>query len=90
MTEKEFERAIYLDNQIKHLKNIKRNFELSEFDNNKITGVTLYTNYGIDLFLNKETVNDLLLSTDLLDKIKIYVDQKIPFLELEFNTLIKK
>ena len=88
MTEKEFERAKYLDNEIKYLKGIKREIELPHFDKQKIESIRIRFSYGQEFYLNEQIVKHLFGLLGLQSDLKKYLDERIPVLEAEFKQLV--
>jgi len=88
MTEQQFKRAKFLDNEIKHLKNIKRNIELPRFSESKATAIEIHFEDNNRIYLNEAFIKKMFGLCGVQAELKKFLNEEIPLLEAEFKKLV--
>lgn len=88
MTEKQFERAKFLDNEIQHLKNIQRLINSEEFLGKYPVSIQITFNDGNKIYLEESFIKTVFGKYALKTDVKRFVGKTISLLEAEFKTLV--
>lgn len=88
MTEDQFKRAKFLDNEIKYLKNIKRNIELPHFSESNATAIEIHFKNSNRIYLNEAFVKKMFGLCGVQAELKKFLNEEIPVLEAEFKQLV--